>query len=118
MRKINIIKEVIGNNKVVVYPSSYINPMSDLVFFEQELVAAKCEPGNVLIDLLLCNGDNFNRFSSFYFDGKRIIRNTIDLVFLSEKDEERVNAFYSNNKSILKNSVLVKSEYMTYAKKY
>lgn len=116
MREIEIVKRNVLDNEYVVYPVSYINPMMNIVDLDMELQEKIGMPCNVLVDLLLCNGNNFNRFIKFHFDGKRIDRLTIETTKLNGKEENDINEFYRKNRSIIKNGVLAPSEYLRYVK--
>ncbi len=118
MKKKNIIilQKEIGNYDTIVYAINYMNPLSNLTDLEDSLVASNASDGYVLVDLLLCNGNNFNRFSKFYYDGDKITRSTIDIAELSEKEETLVNDFYKGHKNVLTEGVLTPREYMQFAK--
>lgn len=114
MKEIKIVERKVLNNDYIIFPTSYINPMADLRFLNQELKSRIGIPCNVLVDLLLCNGDNFNRFVRFFFDGHSIDKDSIEIVKLNSAEESDVNEFYRNNKDIIKNGVLVPHEYLKY----
>lgn len=73
----------------IIYPSSYINPLSEIKHFEKKLkekgINHQC---TLLFDLLPCNGDNFNRFAKAYYDGEKIVRSSIEVVKVEEKELE------------------------------
>lgn len=102
---------------VVIYSNSYINPIQDLKEISMEIrkhINTECP---VLFDMLLSNGENFNRFAEAFFDGTEILFESIqvvemnDLIFLNE-----INTFYKRNMKALNNSVLSPSERFKYAK--
>ncbi len=114
MKNIIIVEKKILNSEYIVFPSSYINPMKNISMLESDICDLVKDSCIILVDLLLCNGNSFNRFLKLRFDGKHVDRNSIEIVSLSTDDEKRVNEFYKYNKNLLFNSVLVPSEYMTY----
>lgn len=97
----------------IVYPTSYINPLlkrSELNTNLKKVVNAPC---NILFDLLLCNGNCFNRFCKGIFDGQQIADDSIELVDIkNEKVIKMIEKYYSENKKLLKNGVLTHGEYM------
>lgn len=116
MREIKIVKRKVLDSDYIIYPVSYINPMVNIIGFDVELRKKIGVPCNILVDLLLCNGNNFNRFVKFRFDGVKIDRLTIELTKLNCEEENDVNEFYRTNRSIIKNGVLTPSEYLKYVK--
>ncbi|MGN0169430.1 MAG: type II toxin-antitoxin system RnlB family antitoxin [Lachnospiraceae bacterium] len=97
----------------IVYPTSYINPLlkrSELNANLKKVVDAPC---NVLFDLLLCNGNCFNRFCKGIFDGQQILNDSLELVDIrNEKEIEVIEKYYLDNTKVLKNGVLTPKEYM------
>ena len=72
MNSFNIIYEQHGKYSAIVYPVSYLNPIDEIQLISIELrkhLPAGCY---VLFDLLLSNGNNFNRFAEAFFDGNDI----------------------------------------------
>ena len=114
MKEIKIVERKVLNNDYIVFPTSYINPMADLHFLNHELRIRIGIPCNILVDLLLCNGKNFNRFIRFSFDGCSIDKSSIEIVRLNSAEESDVNEFYRNNIDFIKNGVLVPHEYLEY----
>ena len=96
----------------IIYPSSYINPLSKLKMLNEKLKGKIDYPCTILFDLLLCNGDNFNRFAKVYYDGEKIVRDSIEIVELEEFEISIVEQYYKECKSTLKNGVLTPQEYM------
>lgn len=56
--------------KYIVIATSYVNPIDELDHIAKELEVRKCY-GDIIFDLLLCNGLNSNRFLSINFDGNK-----------------------------------------------
>lgn len=48
--------------RIFIFATSWINPMSELLEIEEELLNNKVTFNEVLFDLLRCNGKAFNRF--------------------------------------------------------
>lgn len=115
-KNIIILQKEIGNYDTIVYAINYMNPLSNLADLEDSLAATRVGSGYVLVDLLLCNGNNFNRFAQFYYDGDKITRSTIDIAELRKKEEIFVNDFYKGHKSVLAKGVLTPREYMQFVK--
>lgn len=116
MKEIEIVKRKVLDNDYIIYPVSYINPMVNIINFDVELREKIGVPCNVLVDLLLCNGNNFNRFVKFHFDGIKIDRLTIESAEINGEEESNVNEFYRKNRNIIKNGVLTPAEYFRYVK--
>lgn len=114
MKEITIVKRKISNNDYIIFPDSYINPLANLSLFEKELINNIGISCQILVDLLLCNGDNFNRFVSLEFNGSNIDRSSIRIITLNATEQKDVNEFYKKNKNVISKGVLVSSEYMTY----
>lgn len=56
--------------KYIVIATSYVNPIDELDYIAKELEMRNCY-GDIIFDLLLCNGLNSNRYLSIYFDGNK-----------------------------------------------
>lgn len=67
----------------IIYPSSYMNPLSKIKRLNEKLKNKINYPCTLLFDLLLCNGDNFNRIAKAYYDGEKVIRDSIEVVDVS-----------------------------------
>lgn len=65
---------------VVVYATSCSNPLSDMEQLSNELSHTIQGSCNILFDLLLSNGDSYNRFVMCKFDGTTIVRESIDII--------------------------------------
>ncbi|WP_281513168.1 type II toxin-antitoxin system RnlB family antitoxin [Bacteroides acidifaciens] len=97
--------------RAVIYSVSYNNPIHD-VFKISELFKLKTySRGFILFDLLLSNGDNFNRFVEAYFDGNEIVASTLKVIKLKDqKFLKDINSYYKTHLKFLNNSVLSPSE--------
>lgn len=112
----------VNSSTVIIYATSYFNPLSDLEQLSKELnrnIDVSC---NLLFDLLLSNGDSYNRFVTCKFDGRKIIRDSIDVI-----GEECLETTYKNiifdhynrlSKKNYANSALSKYDVEKVMKKY
>ncbi len=116
MRNIRIVERKVLDSDYIIFPTSYINPLMDLKALENKLSKEISLPSKILVDLLLCNGNNFNRFVRFVFDGKKIDRSSIEITKLNMAEETDVNEFYRQNKNLISKGVLAPSEYLQYVK--
>ncbi|MCH4889807.1 hypothetical protein EZV73_19645 [Acidaminobacter sp. JC074] len=78
---------VIKDNFVIIYSTSYVNPLNFTEDIEQELMALKFA-GKVIFDLLLTVGREYNRYIEWEFDGKVFVGSTRILELL-KKDNIR-----------------------------
>lgn len=97
----------------IIYPTSYINPLLKKSKLNESLKIKINKKSNLLFDLLLCNGDCYNRFCKVEFDGYKIIKSTLDVIELDcKKDIEYVEEFYREDKKLLTKGVITTKEYM------
>ena len=96
--------------KYVVFATSYENPINQLDDIENELRNKKYS-GEVLFDLLLCNGMSSNRYLVMNFDGEyfdvfssKVIKN------LSKVTERYLYNYFKDKPLQIKNSVLPKAQ--------
>lgn len=112
MSLINI--QRIDEYNAVAYATSYINPLSNLSETSNELSNKIDGSCNILFDLLLSNGNSYNRFVYCKFDGNTIMRETIDIIDKNEMKhiyEIEIARHYSNFSEInYSNSVLSKHD--------
>lgn len=101
----------------IVYSVSYINPFESISEISTDIRTMLPEAGYVLFDLLLSNGDNFNRFAEAYFDGTEIKRDSISVISLDDVGQlKQINRHYKGRLVELNNSVLASSERLKYSK--
>ena len=104
----------IDSTNFIVYATSYLNPLSNVCEASREIACVVDKPCKLLFDLLLANGDSFNRYVACKFDGKDILRDSIDVIEESQIDAtlmSKIREYYRNmNKSRYANSVLSKYE--------
>lgn len=102
---------------IVIYSVPYINPLENIDDISSALSKCNVKPCNVLFDLLLSNGDEFNRFASGYFDGTKINYNSLEIINLNNCDIiKSINSYYKDNISCLNNGVLTSSQKLKFAK--
>ena len=92
----------------MIFSTSEYNPTDFISNIEKDLLKEKYK-GNVIFDLLLSNGNNYNRYLNAKFDGKKFDGNSYTLID-EPKNEIRQKSldFYKKNISILENSILSK----------
>ena len=101
----------------VIYSASYVNPFENIADITKEIQKKYLDTGFVLFDLLLSNGDSFNRFVEAYFDGREIKKDSICVVSLDDtKTLSKINSHYRGRNNELNNSVLSPSEKYKYSK--
>lgn len=97
----------------IVYPTTYVNPLLNKVTLSENIRKQINKPCHILFDLLLCNGDCFNRFFGVDFNGEKIDRHSLENVsFDSVSDIKFIEKYYSQNPNTLTKGTLVKSEYL------
>lgn len=113
-----VIRKKCNKYQAIIYSISYNNPIQDIRGISEYMRKHIHVDGYVLFDLLLSNGENFNRFAEGYFDGYEISFNSLKVIELTDAQEiQAINSFYQKNKNFLNNSVLSPSEKFRYAKK-
>lgn len=115
MNSFKIIYEQHGKYSAIVYPVSYVNPIDDIRFISVELrehLSASCY---ILFDLLLSNGDNFNRFAEAFFDGEDISVGSVRLIEVSSEELNHFNHYYRGKTKELSKSVLSAKERYKFA---
>lgn len=118
MASYNIVYRKNKKYAVVIYSNSYINPIQDLKEISLEIRRHINTGCPVLFDMLLSNGENFNRFAEAFFDGTEIRLETMEIVEMNDRIFlNEINTFYENNFKALNASVLSPSERFKFAKK-
>ncbi len=115
MNSFNIIYKQYGKYSAIIYPVSYLNPMEDIQAISVELknhLAAGCY---VLFDLLLSNGDNFNRFAEVYYDGNDIQTSAVNIAEIPSAEVKGLNMYYRGKIKELSRSVLSAKERFRFA---
>ena len=114
MKEIIIVEKKVLGSDYIIYPTSYLNPLNNVTILEKYLFSTVGEPCEFIVDLLLCNGNEFNRFIHFSFDGRRIRKESIQIIDIAEETKKNINSFYRTHLEILKEGVLLPDEYMHY----
>ena len=101
----------------VVYAISFENPLQELSNISRELTSIIHKPCDVLFDLLLSNGDEFNRFVLGRFDGTNIDYDSLRIIDLDDTVlVQTINSFYHGKYDYLNNSVLSMRQMTLFAK--
>lgn len=69
----------------------------------------------MLFDLLLSNGDNFNRFAEAYYDGSDLSTDSISIADISSEQLKGLNIYYRGKTKELSKSVLSTKERFRFA---
>jgi len=92
---------------VIVYAISYENPLQDIDSISHELSSMLCSSCNVLFDLLLSNGDEFNQFVIGRFEEGNVNYDSLRLINIEDSNlRKHINSYYQGKYKYLKNSVL------------
>jgi len=93
-----------------IVATSYINPLDDVNTIEQELRENKYS-GDVLFDLLLCNGLGQNRYAKIRFNGERFEFSSIKLlVDITESSKNEIFAYMRSHDFHVDASILPTSQ--------
>lgn len=96
--------------KYVVFATSYENPIDELDEIENELLEKKYS-GEVLFDLLLCNGMNSSRYMEMYFDGEYFeISTSKSLNKPSDSIEKYIYEYLKERPILIERSVLPRAQ--------
>ena len=99
------IEKVNEKNIYMILSTSYISPLDDLIQLEEVLNQEKIQ-GDIIIDLLLCNGLN-NRFFKTSFDGNSIDIFNIDNIEVVDEFIKKISKkFYRDKQQLIDNSIL------------
>jgi len=92
----------------VVFSISEYNPTDYISKIEQDLLQ-KSYSGNVVFDLLLANGNNFNRYLKAYFNGNEFNNDSYKIIDEPQHQLKKKSLdFYQKNIALLENSILSK----------
>jgi hypothetical protein len=102
--------EFVAEDFIVIFCTTYVNPISYLRSIETELKNRSFN-GKVIFDLLLSNGYTSNRFIQAKVVNHKIDKNSMKVVnsvsdFILEKSRE----FYIKNKNFVEDSSLIDEE--------
>lgn len=117
MNNFDIEYNKIKKYSAVVYSASYVNPMDEVASISECIKKCVKGEGLILFDLLLSNGNSYNRFAEAIFNGKEIIKESIHVVERIQNEEyKKIDLHYTNRLQELYNSVLTESEINKYIK--
>ena len=92
----------------MIYSISSYNPIDCISKIEKEF-DKKSYKGNVIFDLLLSNGNNFNRYLKAYFDGNRFKPDSYSIISEPKIElKKKSTEFYKKNINFLENSIISK----------
>lgn len=90
--------------QIVVFATSYLNPIDYLPAIETELPST----GKIIFDLLLCNGNNANRFVQATVERGKVDRASMSVVRAVEPGILALcQAFYRANLMLLENNEIL-----------
>ena len=117
MTSYNIEFEECDKYAAVIYSVSYNNPIQDIRQISEEMRKHFDSSCYVLFDLLLSNGDEFNRFAEAYFDGEEIKFDSISTIKLQDESKiKKINEHYKGKVKQLNQSVLSSREKLRYVR--
>lgn len=104
MREFEIQK--IKSEKYIVLSTSYVSPLDEIEILQQELTRLNFE-GELVIDLLLCNGISDNRYVVVYFNGKYIDFSKLQVApKVDDEVSKKSREFYMTHKELLVRGIL------------
>ena len=111
MKEIEMLKVNTGHyGYVAIFTSNSVSAL-DVDILSKYLCSEKCTSGKILLDLLLVNGNAFNRYVEVYFDGKTVQQNSYSIVDnISTSIKNDVDSFLKKNKHYLQQSILTNTE--------
>ncbi|WP_051986289.1 type II toxin-antitoxin system RnlB family antitoxin [Clostridium amazonitimonense] len=93
-------------NTNLVFSTSYISPLDDIIALEKDLKQHNVL-GEVIFDLLLSVGNATNRYIKGYFDGTSLDISSIKVINdIDEVIKEASRNFYMNHKELLDRGIL------------
>ncbi|MEH2449699.1 MAG: type II toxin-antitoxin system RnlB family antitoxin [Nostoc sp.] len=105
--------ERISENVVIIFCTTYINPISYLPIIEQELSKINFN-GKIIFDLLLSNGYSSNRFVKADVHEFKVNRRSMSVVDSSSLDDSlitKIHEFYKSHPYIVeRNHILFDEE--------
>lgn len=108
MKNYEIVSINNGEYDVIIYSESRIAPFENIRDIEKDLRSMNIKINRVLFDMILCRGNNGDRFIKCDFDGNLLLKDTMEVVALSKKDILRkisIN-YLANEKRKVENSIL------------
>ncbi len=100
-----VIQEI-DNQRYIVLSTSYISPLDEIEILQKELKHLNFA-GDVILDLLLCNGISDNRYVVVHFNGEYIDFSTLKVMpKVNEIVSEKSKTFYMTHKELLVRGIL------------
>ena len=118
MEKYDIVKSKSNQYEHIVYATSWHNPLYHLDEIAESIgtmvnPSKKC---HILFDILLSNGNNFNRFALGFFDGEKIEGESLEVFQINDKKNlKEINSYYKTHRAYLPNGILPLTQIMQYA---
>lgn len=109
----NLEIEKLNNSKYeyLVLLTSYVDSLADISEIVKYLQKKNCVSGELLFDLLLVNGNSFNRFVEVYYDGRSLNPDTYNIVEdIDLAIKNKTKSIIKRNMEYLSSSVLTNSE--------
>ena len=104
MEKYSVMSISDEKNEYLIIANTYENPIND---FLADNCIPMIENGNVIFDLAVINGLNFNRFISATVKKHKILLETIKPVALNNATVlQKSGAYFQKNKEVVEKSVL------------
>ncbi len=104
--------EQISEQIAIVFANSYVNPISFLPSIEEQLASMNFS-GEVVFDLLLSNGETFNRIVASNAVQGKVDRKAFKIVDFSSLDgvvAEKIKAFYKSNDVLVQSNFILLDE--------
>jgi hypothetical protein len=104
--------EKISDRVVVIFSTTYVNPISYLPAIEKDLGKMDLS-GKIIFDLLLSNGYSFNRFVEVAVCKGKVDRRSMKVVDFSNLDETIISFtdnFYKLHPSLVENNHILLDE--------
>jgi Antitoxin to bacterial toxin RNase LS or RnlA len=104
--------EKISDRVVVVFSTSYINPISYLPTIEEDL-GKMDSSGKIIFDLLLSNGHSFNRFVEVAICNGKVDRRSMKVIDSSSLDKSIISFtdnFYKSHPSLVESNHILLDE--------
>ncbi len=92
----------------IIYSESQIAPFEYINNIEKDLKNLNFKIKRVLFDMILCRGNNLDRFIKCDFDGESLVKSTMEVIRINKKDSLRKisTEYLSKQKDKVENSIL------------
>lgn len=116
MKTYEIVYKQLDKYSAIIYATSLINPINEINNISVELRKHLSPNSYVLFDLLLSNGENFNRFADLYYNDDKITLAQVDVTEITPEALGEINSWYKGKYQYLNHSVLSPSQRFNYVK--